>query len=51
MYQLYKDDMWGNKVPYMVADHDTATRLMKDARNEITRVVNVPRNVQSLIKM
>lgn len=51
MYQLYQDDMWGNKVPYMVADYHTATRLMKDARNEITRAVNVPRNVQSLIKM
>jgi len=51
MYHHYKDDIWGHKVPYMEANHDTATRLMEDARNEITRVVDVPRNVQALIKM
>ena len=51
MYQLYKDDMWGHKVPYMVAAKPFADQLARDLKHEITRVVYVPRNVQSLIKM
>lgn len=51
MYQLYKDDMWGHKVPYMVAAKPFADQLVRDLKHEITRVVDVPRNVQALIKM
>lgn len=51
MYQLYKDDMWGNKVPFMVASKPFADQLVRDLKHEITRVVDVPRNVQALIKM
>ncbi len=51
MYQLYKDDLYVNKVPYMVATKPFADQLVRDLRHEITRVVNVPRNVQALIKM
>lgn len=51
MYQLYKDDLYGNKVPYMVATKPFADRLMRDLKHEITRVVDVPRNVQALIKL
>lgn len=52
MYILYKDDPWGNKIPCMaVATEDVAMRLTNDPAGAITRVVEVPRNVQSLIKM
>ena len=51
MYQLYKDDMWGNKVPYMVATKPFADQLVRNMKGEITRVVPMPRNVQTLIKM
>lgn len=51
MYQLYKDDMWGNKVPFMVATKPFADQLVCEMKREITRVVDVPRNVQALIKM
>ena len=51
MYQLYKDDMWGHKVPFMVATKPFADQLVRDLKREITRVVDVPRNVQALIKM
>ena len=52
MYILYKDDPWGNKIPCMaVATEDVAARLTNDPAGAITRVVEVPRNVQSLIKM
>ena len=51
MYYLFKDDPWGNKIPYMAVNYEkVATRLMQD-NDDITKVVNVPRNVQSLIKM
>ena len=52
MYYLYKDDPWGNKVPYMAANHkDIADRLVRENGGSVTRVVEVPRNVQSLIMM
>ena len=51
MYQLYKDDMWGNKVPFMVATNPVADMLVREMEREITRVVDVPRNVQELIKI
>ncbi len=52
MYHLFKDDPWGNKVPYMTVNHkEVADRLLKAGKDFITLVVNVPRNVQSLMKM
>ena len=51
MYQLYKDDMWGHKVPIMVATKHFADQLVRDLKHELTMVVDVPRNVQALIKM
>lgn len=51
MYHLFKNDLWGNKVPYLVADKPTADRLVLDERIDITRVVEVPRNVHTIIKM
>ena len=52
MYYLFKNDPWGNKVPYMaVNNEEVATRLMNAVENFITKVVRVPRNVQSLIQM
>ncbi len=52
MYHLYKDDLWGNKVPYLsVSDERTATRLMKDARLAITKVVEVPKSKSTIIMM
>lgn len=52
MYHLFKDDLWGNKVPYLtVSDERTATRLMKDDRIAITKVVEVPRSKSTIILM
>ena len=52
MYHLFKDDLWGNKVPYLtVSDERTATRLMKDEELAITKVVEVPRSKSSIILM
>lgn len=51
MYQLYKKDMFGNKVPFMVATKPFADQLVRDLKHELTMVVDVPRNVQALIKM
>ena len=51
MYHLFKNDPWGNKVPYLVADRQTADRLVLDERIDITKVVEVPRSVQTIIKM
>ena len=52
MYILFKDDPWGNKVPYMAANHkEVASELMRLGKGIVTRVIEVPRNVQTLIKM
>lgn len=52
MFCMYRDDPWGNKVPYMVAHtEDAATRLLKSGKDFITRIVEVPMNVSTLIKM
>jgi len=52
MYHLFKDDPWGNKIPYMtVSNEDTATRLMKDDKSYITKVLEVPRSKSTIIKM
>lgn len=49
---MYKDDPWGNKVPIMsIADGRAADDFLKNHKNIISRVVKVPRNVQSLIEM
>ncbi len=52
MYYMFKDDPWGNKVPYMAANHkESADRILKAGKAFITKVIEVPSNVQSLIKM
>ena len=51
MYHMYKDDPWGNKVPYMIGTKEAADMLMKKFRHVITRVVEVPNNMSALIKM
>lgn len=51
MYYLFKDDPWGNKVPFMAATKPFADRLLQDGKSAVTRVVNVPRNAQSLISV
>lgn len=52
MYHLFKDDLWGNKVPYLsVSDKKTATHLMKDVELAITKVVEVPRSKSTIILM
>ncbi|MBO4499113.1 MAG: hypothetical protein J5732_02535 [Bacteroidaceae bacterium] len=52
MYHLMKDDPWGNKIPVMSisSKHDVETYLERH-RTLITRIVEVPRNKQSLILM
>ena len=52
MYHFYKDDPWGNKVPLMsIARESVATDFIKKHKNVVTQVVNVPRDVQSLIEI
>ena len=52
MYHLFKDDPWGNKVHVMtVSNEDTATRLTKDDKSYITKVLEVPRSKSTIIKM
>lgn len=51
MYRLFKDDLWGNKVPYLVADRPTSDRLVTDRRNGITRSVEVPSRARTLLMM
>ena len=52
MYHLFKNDPWGNKIPYLsVSDEKTAKRLMKDEELAITKVVEVPRSKSSIILM
>jgi hypothetical protein len=52
MYHLFKDDPWGNKIPIMtVSSEDTATRLMKNGKDYVTQVLEVPRNKSTIIKM
>ena len=51
MYHLYKKDPWGNDIPFMVATKPFADQLLGDMRHVITRIVDVPRNAQALIKM
>lgn len=52
MYHFFKDDPWGNKIPVIViGDKHVADEFLKHNRSQITRVVEVPRNKQSLILM
>lgn len=51
MYCLFKDDAFGNKVPYMVATKPFADQLVSDLKGSITRVVEVPKSKESLIMM
>lgn len=51
MYQIYKKDLWGNRVPYMVAEKPMTDEIAKNLCDGIALIVEVPRNVQSLIKM
>lgn len=51
MYYLFKDDPWGNKIPFMAATKPFADRLLQDGKSAVTRVVNVPRDAQSLISV
>ena len=52
MFHLFKNDPWGNKVPYLsVSDEQTATRLVKDSQLTITKVVEVPMSKSTIILM
>lgn len=52
MFHLFKDDPWGNKIPYMtVSDERTATRLMENCSTAVTKVVEVPRSKSTIILM
>lgn len=50
MYHIYRDDPWGNKVPFFSAGKDVADRLVRE-RDDITLVVEVPNSVSTIIKM
>ena len=52
MYHFFKNDPWGNKIPVMsISGKDAADEFLKRNRSQITLVVEVPRNKQSLILM
>ena len=52
MYHLFKDDLWGNKVPYMtVSDEQTASRIISNSSIRITKVLEVPRSKGTIIMM
>lgn len=52
MYHLFIEDAWGNKVPVMsCADRHAADDYLKHTRLPIAEVVEVPRNVESLIML
>lgn len=38
MYHLFKDDPWGNKIPFLTVVKDVADRLVRE-RDDITKVV------------
>lgn len=50
MYHIWKKDFFGNKVPFFVAPKAVADRMVKDC-DDIALVVEVPRNVSTIIKM
>lgn len=52
MYHLFKEDPWRNKVPYMtVSRKEVADKLLKDGKDFITDVVNVPRSKSTILIM
>ena len=52
MYHFMKDDPWGNKIPVMcISGKQAADEYLEQHRSLITRVVEVPRNKQSIILM
>ena len=51
MIHLFKDDMWGNKVPYMTVSREVADELVKDSHIAITKIVDVPRSTRTIICM
>lgn len=52
MYFLLKNDWWGNKIPFMAVSHPkTADRLLKDEKNLVTDVIEIPKDVQTIMKM
>ena len=52
MYHFFKDDLWGNKVPVMsIGDKHDADKYLERHRSLITRVLEVPRNKQTIILM
>jgi hypothetical protein len=52
MYHLFKKDIFGNDVPFMsVSDEAVATRLMKDYKGIVSKVVEVPRSKSTIILM
>lgn len=52
MYHVYKDDPWRNKVPLMSFTRESvANDFIKKHKSIVTRIVNVPRDIQSLIIM
>ena len=52
MYHIFKDDPWGNKVPYMsVSRKEVADMLVKSGKDFVTKVVEVPRSKSTIIMM
>lgn len=51
MYQSFKNGLWGKKVPSLVVDKDTADRLLTATGSIITKAVEVPRDLSTLIRM
>lgn len=52
MYHFMKDDPRGNKIPMMsISDKRDTNEYLKQHRTLITRIVEVPRDKQSLIMM
>ena len=49
MYYLFKDDIYGNKIPVMVATKPFADQLVNGMKGLITKVVEIPHSVGSLI--
>lgn len=52
MYHIFKNDMWGNKVPIMtVSRKDDADAFVERNRHIVTRVTEVPRSKSTIILM
>lgn len=52
MYHMFKDDPWGNKIHFMsISSRKAADAFLRRNEHIITRIVEVPRSVSTLIKM